>query len=46
MRSTQMRAASWLLLGYGIVYGIKRATANEYGVSYLTITIDGERAHE
>ncbi len=36
-------AAVGLLLGYGIVYGIKRATANEFGVSYITITIDGEQ---
>ena len=35
-------AAIGVLLGYGIVYGIKRATANEFGVSYIIITIDGE----
>ena len=35
-------AAVGALLGLGIVYGIKRATASEFGVSYLIITIDGE----
>ena len=30
------------LVGYGVVYGLKRAAANEYGVAYIVIAIDGE----